>query len=212
VYDELRKRAEEAVGFMPRPEGEALYEAGLAGATRGSLLEIGSYRGKSTIYLGAAARAGASVLFSIDHHRGSEEHQPGEEYHETDVYDDERGRIDTLPSFLRTIGEAGLADVVAPLVGASEDIAARWTEPLGLVFIDGGHSERAARADLDGWAPKLGDGGLLVIHDVFEDPADGGRPPYEIFRRALASGIFSEVSRAGSLRVLERVGDRVERR
>ena len=49
-------------------------------------------------------------------------------------------------------------------------------------------------------------GGTLAIHDVFPDPSDGGRPPYEqIFRPALESGRFCLVSSAGSLRVLRRV-------
>jgi MMP 1-O-methyltransferase len=209
VDEELLKRAEAAVGFMPRAEGLALYEAGRRAAANGPLLEVGSYRGKSSIYLGAAARGAGVVLYSIDHHRGSEEHQPGEEYHDPDVYDAARGRIDTLPSFLATLAEAGLNDVVVPLVGRSHELAREWSLPLGLVFIDGGHSDSAARADLESWAPKVAPGGLLAIHDVFEDPAAGGRPPFDIYKSALESGYFVDEGREGSLRVLERVGDRI---
>ena len=202
--EQLRKAGREAIGFMPEPEGLALYEAGLEGARVGPMVEIGSYCGKSAIYLGAAAEERMAVLFSIDHHTGSEEHQPGEEYHDPRLVDPETGKIDTLPTFQKTIVEAGLENSVVAVVGDSVAIASRWTRPLGLVFIDGGHSEAAAKADLDGWAPHLLPGGLLVIHDVFPDPADGGRAPFEIYESALASGDYEEVRAVDSLRVLRK--------
>lgn len=207
--DSLRKFAERARGFMPPNEGLALFRAGCAGAPKGPLLEIGSYCGKSAVYLGAAARECGARLFTIDHHRGSEEHQPGEEFHDPEIYDASSGRIDTLPFLLETLAAASLEDVVVPLVGASTEMARSWSVPLGLLFIDGGHSSPAAQDDLAGWAPHVALGGLLVIHDVFENPEDGGRPPYEIYRRALDGGSFVERSAEGSLRVLERVVDRV---
>ena len=192
---------------MPEPEGLALYEAGLEGARVGPMVEIGSYCGKSAIYLGAAAEERMAVLFSIDHHSGSEEHQPGQEYHDPRVVDPESGKVDTLPIFKRTIVEAGLENSVVAVVGDSAAIAAHWSRPLGLVFIDGGHSEEAASADLEGWTPHLSPGGLLLIHDVFPDPADGGRPPFIIYERALASGEFEEVRAVDSLRVLRKRSD-----
>lgn len=200
---DLLAAARDAIGFMPEDEGIALYEAAVDGGTRGPLLEIGSYCGKSTIYLGAAARAAGTRVFSIDHHRGSEEHQPGQEYFDERLYDADAGRVDTLPEFRRTIERARLGDVVMAIVGDSAAIARDWDVPLGLVFVDGGHSAAAAHADYEGWAPHLVPDGLLAIHDVFEDPAEGGRPPYEIYLRALDDG-FEEVARAGSLRILRR--------
>lgn len=202
--EKLRAAAEAAIGFMPPDEGLALYEAALD-APRGPFLEVGSYCGKSAIYLGAAARERGAVVYSIDHHRGSEEHQPGEEYHDPRLVDAE-GRVDTFPLFRKTIEEAGLTDVVVPLVAASPVVARGWATTLGFAFIDGGHSQAAADADFAGWAPHVAPRGLLAIHDVFEDPAEGGRPPYVIYRRAIDSGEFAEVSRTGSLRVLERTG------
>ena len=202
----LRRAAREARGFMPEDEGMLLYESALRGADAGPLLEIGAYCGKSTIYLGAAARIKQTVVFSLDHHRGSEEHQPGEEYHDEQLTDAD-GRVDTLPEFRRTIAGADLEDVVVGIVGPSALVARWWQTQLGMVLIDGGHSQAAADADYEGWAPRVAPGGLLVIHDVFEDPRQGGRPPYEIFRRALASQAFVERDGTGSLRVLERVGD-----
>ncbi|HEX2058863.1 MAG TPA: class I SAM-dependent methyltransferase [Actinomycetota bacterium] len=189
---------------MPPDEGLALYEAALR-APAGPMLEIGSYCGKSALYLGAAARERGTVLYSVDHHRGSEEHQPGQEYHDPALVD-EIGRVDTFPVFRRTIEDAGLTDVVVPVVAPSAVAARWWATPLGLVFVDGGHSQAAADDDFAGWASHLVHRGLLVLHDVFEDPAEGGRPPYVVYRRAIDSGDFREVSRTGSLRVLERTG------
>ncbi|HWL66275.1 MAG TPA: class I SAM-dependent methyltransferase [Actinomycetota bacterium] len=192
---------------MPEEEGLALHRVGLRGAEVGPLVEIGSYCGKSAVYLGAAARERNVVLYSIDHHRGSEEQQPGEEFHDPRLVDPVTGKVDTFPFFRKTIQSADLDDTVIPIVGESSRVAAGWTTPLGLVFIDGGHGEEAARADLVGWAPHITAGGLLAIHDVFEDPAEGGRPPYLIYRAATATGAFKEIGQSGSLRVLERIGD-----
>jgi MMP 1-O-methyltransferase len=204
---ELRKHAEAARGFMPVDEGQALYEAGLAVAVDGPLLEVGSYCGKSAVYLGAAARERGRVLFSVDHHRGSEENQPGWEWHEPDLVDPAVCKMDTLPLFRRTVHDAGLEGTVVAVVGDSSRVAANWATPLALLFIDGGHGVEPARSDYERWTPHVLPGGQLVIHDVFPDPADGGRPPYEqIYRPALASGRFAELRAVGSLRVLERVG------
>jgi predicted O-methyltransferase YrrM len=201
----LRRAAERAVGFMPPGEGVALYETAAAYAPRGPILEIGTYCGKSTIYLAAAARAAGQLTITVDHHRGSEEHQPGWEYHDPALVDSAVGRIDTLPLLRKTLASAGLEDYVIVIVGRSSDVAKLWRTPLGLVFIDGGHTDEAARADYAGWAPHVAPGGALAIHDVFTDPADGGQAPYRIYQRAVGSGHFKEVRVEGSLRVLERL-------
>jgi len=200
----LRRAARDAVGFMPEAEGVALYEAGLRAARLGPLLEIGSYCGKSAIYLGAAARATGTVLFSVDHHRGSEEQQPGQEYFDPRLLGSD-GRVDTLAAFRRTLAAAGLESVVIAVVGDSGTVAAHWGTRLGLVFIDGGHSDAAAQGDYEGWARFVCPGGLLAIHDVFDSPAQGGQAPLHVLRRANASGHFREVSAVGSLRVLKKV-------
>lgn len=200
----LREAARDAIGFMPENEGLALYDAALTVAADDPLLEIGSYCGKSTIYLGAAAKVAQSVLYAVDHHRGSEEHQPGEEYHDPRLLDPETGRVDTLPTFRRTIEEAGLVDWVVAVVARSDVVRNMWQTPLSFVFIDGGHSKEAARKDFM-WSTAVRLGGLLAIHDVFPDPADGGRPPFEIYKQALETREFEEVAEEGSLRVLKRV-------
>ena len=199
---ELERLAAGTPGFMPETEGLALYRSALEAVRRGPMLEVGSYCGKSAIYLGAGARDGAGVLFSVDHHRGSEEHQPGEEHHDASLVD-ESGRIDTLPCFRRTMAAARLESWVLAVVGDSTQVARWWRTPLSLVFLDGGHSQQQADTDYEGWAPHLMPGGVLAIHDVFPDPRDGGRPPYEIYRRALGEG-FVELSAEGSLRLLRR--------
>jgi predicted O-methyltransferase YrrM len=202
----LRAVARAAKGFMPDDEGMALHEAALSVPVDGPLLEVGSYCGKSTVYLGAAARPLGRVLFAVDHHRGSEENQAGWEHHDPSVVDPTTGRMDTLPFFRRTIEEAGLEDCVVAVVGVSAVVAAAWRTPLAFLFVDGGHGEEPAWADYRGWTPHLVPGGLLAIHDVFPDPADGGRPPYELYRHALDSGEFEEVAACGSLRILVRRG------
>ena len=189
---------------MPPDEGLRLYAAAAALDVAGPLLEIGSYCGKSSIYLGAAAQQSGRVLYALDHHRGSEENQPGWEWHEPDLIDREIDRIDTLPHFRRALHEAGLEGSVVALVGDSPTVAAAWTTDLALLFIDGGHGSGPAHRDYESWVPLVVIGGTLCIHDVFPDPDDGGRPPFEIYRRALDSRAFTEIDAVGSLRVLRR--------
>ncbi len=211
--DDWLALARSAKGFMPDDEGVALYQAGLVAAHGVSpsrpFLEIGTYCGKSAVYLGAAAEETGTVLFSVDHHRGSEENQAGWEHHDPALVDPASGRMDTLPWARRTVERAALEESVILVVGPSTVVAAQWTTPLALLFIDGGHGREVAWADYRGWAPKVAPGGLLAIHDVFADPADGGRPPYELFCAALASGRFEACPElgCGSLRVLRRAAE-----
>ena len=203
---EVLAHADAARGFMPPDEGRALYRHAAAVSAEGPFLEVGSYCGRSTCYLGAAALEAGRLLFALDHHRGSEENQAGWEWHEPDLVDPATGLMDTLPLFRRTIHGAGLEGTVVALVGDSPAVAAAWDTPLALLFIDGGHGTEPAHLDYEGWMPQVAPGGTVLIHDVFEDPADGGRPPYEIWTRALGSGCFAEVDAVGSLRVLVRIG------
>jgi predicted O-methyltransferase YrrM len=190
---------------MPPAEGEALYDIARAYAGVGPIAEIGTYCGKSTIYLAAAAGAAGQLVRTVDHHHGSEENQPGWEYHDTELVDPATGRLDTLPHFRSTLAASGLEEHVIAIVGRSADVARLWRTQLGMLFIDGGHTDVAAVADYEGWAPWVAPGGALAIHDVFPDPADGGQAPYRIYLRAMNSGGFAEVRVEGSLRVLERI-------
>jgi MMP 1-O-methyltransferase len=207
--DELTSRlfelADRVTGFMPADEGGALHDAALQYLEHGVAVEIGTYCGKSTVLLGAAAHARGSVLYTVDHHHGSEEHQPGWEYHDISMVDEVTGLFDTLPTLRHTLDEAGLDDTVVAVVGKSTVVARGWRTPLQMLFIDGGHSEEAAQRDFDGWVKWVSAGGALVIHDVFPDPRDGGQAPYHIYCRAVESGAFVERSALGSMRVLQRV-------
>ena len=201
----LRAAAEAAPGFMPPREGMALFDAAVAAKPDGPLVEIGSWMGKSTLYLAAAARERQTYVVTVDHHRGSEEHQPGWEYHDSSLVDPSVGLVDTLPRFRRTVAEAGAEDVVVAVVARSEVLAPLWSTPLALLFLDGSHTEESARRDQDAWVAKLAVGGTLAIHDVFPDPADGGQAPFGVYTRVMASGDFAELPGTGSLRLLRRL-------
>ncbi len=203
IPPDLLQHALDAKGFMPPDEGLFLHERAVERLPLGPVLEVGSYCGKSAIYLGAAALETGGTVFTVDHHRGSEENQAGWEHHDPSLVDPDFGRMDTLPTFRRTILRAGLEDQVVAVVGTSKTVAGHWRTPLSLLFIDGGHGEKPAHDDYDFWTPHVMPGGLLLIHDVFPDPADGGRPPYEIYLRALEDG-FTEVGVCGSMRALQR--------
>ncbi|WP_026917329.1 class I SAM-dependent methyltransferase [Gordonia shandongensis] len=210
LSDERLRVARDAPGFMPLDEAHALYAAAAACLSAddavGVGVEIGTYCGKSTVFLGAAAQEHDALVVTVDHHRGSEEHQPGWEYHDAGLVDPHSGLLDTAARLRRTLFDADLEQTVLALVAPSTAAARVWGREVDFVFIDGGHSLEAAQNDYDGWARWVRRGGALLIHDVFPDPADGGRPPYEIYRRALESGRFTESAAHGSLRVLTRSG------
>jgi MMP 1-O-methyltransferase len=199
----VRKVADDAKGFMPPDEAEALWDAAWAMAPEGVILEVGTYCGKSATWLGAAAELRGGRVVTVDHHRGSEENQAGWEHHDASLVDPDIGLMDTLPYFRRTMHAAGLEDVVTAVVGRSTTVAAMWSTPLAMLFIDGGHAEEHAQNDYSGWAGFVQAQGVLAIHDVFEDPADGGQAPFHIYLRALDDG-FVEARHVGSLRILRR--------
>ena len=192
-------------GFLEKEEGEYLYKFAKKHSSKGPCLEIGSYCGKSAIYLGAAVKENNQFLFSIDHHKGSEEQQPGEEFFDPDLLDESGKGINTLPFFLETLDKANLKDHVIPIISSSIEASEVWSKPLTMVFIDGGHSEKTANEDYEVWHPHIIKGGLLAIHDVFPDPEDGGRAPFNIYKKAKESGLFKEVKMVNSLALLEKL-------
>ena len=192
-------------GFLDEEEGRCLYEIALEAGRLGPCLEIGSYCGKSTLYLAAACCKTSGILFSIDHHQGSEEQQRGEEYFDPDLFDPHTGGVDTFKEFKATIQRGGLEDTVVPIVSRSEVAARLWATPLSLVFIDGGHSMQAACTDYHAWSGHILPGGFLLIHDIFVDPSQGGQAPHHIYNRALESGLFRKVKMVKTLGVLKKV-------
>jgi predicted O-methyltransferase YrrM len=190
-------------GFLADDEAAALYQ--YASLSHGPILEVGSYCGKSTIYLGTAAKKNGGVVFAVDHHRGSEEHQLGEEYHDADLFDASVALIDTFKEFRKNMRAADLEDTVVPVVSSSKVAARFWHTPLAMVFIDGGHSFAAAECDYRSWAVHVNIGGILAIHDLFPNPDEGGQAPITIYRMALASGLFEEVEVVNTLGILRRI-------
>ena len=202
---DLLEHALAAKGFMPLDEGDLLHRLARERLPHGPVLEVGTYCGKSAVYLGAAAREVGGTVFTVDHHRGSEENQEGWEYHDPTLVDPESGRMDTLGHFRRTITRAGLEEQVVAVVGRSTTVSEHWRTPLSLLFIDGGHTDEHAGNDYEGWGRWVAHDALMVVHDVFPDPADGGQAPYRVYRRALEGGDFAETEVLGSMRVLTRV-------
>ncbi|RPJ16291.1 MAG: class I SAM-dependent methyltransferase [Desulfobacteraceae bacterium] len=200
-----RELIDSVKGFLDHEEGMRLYETALSVAGLGPCLEIGSYCGKSAIYLGTACREKNGILFSIDHHRGSEEQQPGEEYFDPELFDHVSWHVNTMEKFRETLGRAGLEETVVPVVARSDVAERMWASPLHLVFIDGGHSYETAMTDYNCWAKHLISGGYLLIHDIFSNPAEGGQAPYRVYNHAIESNLFIELPMTKTLGVLKRV-------
>ena len=192
-------------GFLSEEEGEKLYSLALESSKKGPILELGSYCGKSTIYIGSAVKDNNSLLYAVDHHRGSEEHQVGEEYHDPDLYDAAADAVDSLPALRSNLRRFELEDSVVPIVGSSEMVGRFWKISLSMVFIDGGHSLESALADYRIWSCRLISGGYLAIHDVFEDPSLGGQAPRKIFELAQQSGLFYRETLHQTLGVLRKL-------
>jgi len=191
-------------GFLAENEGEALFELACDTSLIGPCLEIGSYCGKSTVYLGEACRRTGNTLYAVDHHRGSEEHQRGEEYHDASLYDPTTMCMDSFPAFRETLKLADLENTVVPIVSPSAVAAKHWNTPLGLVFIDGGHSHESSMLDCRIWSEKLSKNGVLAVHDIFENPEDGGQGPYLALQALLSSGQYESIKQVGSLGVLRK--------
>ena len=196
-------------GFLDHDEGICLYNHALSSSKKGPILEIGSYCGKSTIYLATAAKEYNCSVYSVDHHTGSEENQVGWEYHDIELFDEETGKINSFPEFMRNLRKANLLDTVIPIVSDSSLVSRDWKIPLSMIFIDGGHTMEAAFNDFNNWKDKIIKGGILAIHDVFPNPDDGGRPPFEIYRKALSENNFKEVEAVKSLRILEKLNETI---
>ncbi len=194
----------EIKGFLDEDEGLRLFELALEACSLGPCLEIGSFCGKATVYLGAACKLKGKTLFSIDHHRGNEEQQPGQPYYDAELMDNRSGVIDSFPYFRAVLERAELSDVVVPIVAKSNVAARDWTTPLGLVFIDGGHSYETVAEDYNLWHKHLLPGGFLAFHDIYLDPSEGGQAPRQVYTQALSSGMFERKKMTKTLGVLQR--------
>jgi predicted O-methyltransferase YrrM len=147
---DLRKRLDELPGWLSHEEGETLYTLAQKCTGRGVIVEIGSWRGKSTTCLGLGSKAGKEVrIYSIDRHTDG-----------------------TFLDFLQNIEKAGLTDLVTPIRSRSQDAWQDFAEPIELLFIDGAHEYDLVKDDFDHWVPKVVDGGVVAMHDTtwFEGP------------------------------------------
>ena len=190
-------------GFLDLNEGIALYEEVKRVSENNFCVEIGSYCGKSTCFIGQACKENKSKLITIDHHKGSEEQQLGELYFDAEVYDEKLGRVNTLPLLIKNLAKFDLEDVVKPLVMDSISASKIVENNADLIFIDGSHTFESAESDYELWKNKIKKGGTLAIHDVYDSEDEGGQAPNKIFKQSLNEG-FNLMKRVKSLVLLQK--------
>ena len=190
-------------GFLDLNGGIALYEEVKRVSENNFCVEIGSYCGKSTCFIGQACKENKSKLITIDHHKGSEEQQLGELYFDAEVYDKKLGRVNTLPLLEKNLAKFDLEDVVKPLVMDSISASKIVENNADLIFIDGSHTFESAESDYELWKNKIKKGGTLAIHDVYDSEDEGGQAPNKIFKQSLNEG-FNFMKRVKSLVLLQK--------
>jgi predicted O-methyltransferase YrrM len=177
-------------GWLSDAQGRALLAAAAATTGRGAIVEIGSWKGRSTVWLAEGARLAGQRVHAIDRHTQSREDPSA----------------NTLADFLENINRAGVADVVEPLVMASAEAAAVVRGPVELLFIDGDHSFDGVRRDAEIWLPRVVEGGVVMFHDVASASYEG---PRRIFRRMVCwNERFAGVRRVGSMAIARRTARR----
>ena len=110
-----------------------------------------------------------------------------------------------MPEFLKNLRSSNLGKYIIPILNKSSEASKTFKELISLLFIDGGHSLEAALSDYNSWKDKICSGGLLVIHDVFPNPEDGGRPPFEIYSKARKSKQFEDLGIYETLGILKKI-------
>jgi predicted O-methyltransferase YrrM len=188
--EHARQRAALVEGWLSDAQGRALFRAAAETDGRGAIVEIGSWKGRSTTWLASGARLAGHRVYAIDPHCRSREYASAE----------------TLDEFLGNLARNGLADIVEPLVMTSEAAAAHIEGPVELLFIDGDHSYDAVRRDAELWLPRLIEGGTVMFHDVATAAYSG---PRRIVREMVCrSPWFHGISRVGSMVVAHRTRGR----
>jgi predicted O-methyltransferase YrrM len=198
------KKFDSIKGFLAHEEGLLLYELTKKYCLKNFAVEIGSYCGKSACYIGQACKENKTYLMTIDHHRGSEEQQYGEEYFDPDEYNYDKEIVDTLPTLLKNIQKFRFEEVILPVVNSSELASKEIENNIDLVFIDGSHTFESARKDYVSWKNKIRIGGILAIHDIYDSEVEGGQAPKEIYEKALSEN-FKLLKRVNSLVALLRI-------
>ena len=184
--ERARQRAAQIDGWLSDAQGRALFQAAAASTGRGAIVEIGSWKGRSTTWLASGARLAGRRVYAIDPHSLSREDP----------------EADTLDEFLANLARGGLTDVVDPLIMRSEEAAARITGPIELLFIDGDHSYEAVRRDAELWLPRVMEGGTVMFHDVATAAYTG---PRRVVRQMVCRNPhFHRIGRVGSMVVARR--------
>jgi predicted O-methyltransferase YrrM len=191
-------------GFLDHTEGLRLFEIAKISSKLGPCIEIGSYCGKSAIYLGTGCKESDGVLYTIDHHRGNEEQQKGEEYFDPEIYDESNEWIDTFGFLRNTLKDFQLEESVVPVVSTSKTVSNNWNTPISLLFIDGSHTFESAFNDYKYWSDYIIKGGYLLIHDIFKNPDEGGQAPHELYKHAIESGNYEVHDMTKTLGVLRK--------
>ena len=184
--ERARAVAADVEGWLSDAQGVALFNAAAAATGRGHIIEIGSWKGRSTVWLASGARVAGQRVIAVDPHTGSHE-------------DPSARTFETFESNLR---RAGVADAVTPMVMSSAEAARQLTGGVEILFIDGDHSDAGAAADVEIWLPRLIEGGTVLMHDVINVAYTG---PLRAFRRAICwSGEFRSIRRVGSMGIATR--------
>lgn len=149
-------------GWLTDIEGVGLYLAAKHGPGEGSIVEIGSFKGKSTIWLAKGSkRVDREKVYAVDTHLGSPEHRPGGEFAS---HMPSEGTTELV--FRQSIRQADVEDWVLPLIMSSDDAFKAWRDPIRLLFIDAEHTYEAVRNDFRNWQQHVVVGGLVAFHDV----------------------------------------------
>jgi MMP 1-O-methyltransferase len=166
-FDRAWSFAERIKGWLRREEGELLYRLSAEACLYSRVVELGSYCGRSSIVL-AASLAGRSQLplACVDTFRGSCEHQPGGRYFDPDML--VGGVVNTYPAFVRSLKAAELWDHVEAMQLSTREAATKFTDPVGLLFMDADHEYTAVCEDLRFWLSRVVSNGYIVLHDVGE--------------------------------------------
>ena len=185
-------------GFLSDKEAKKLQELFLNVHHLGAVLEIGTYCGKSTLNFAHVAKKINGLVYTVDHHIGSEEHQLGEEYFDQENFDETLNRVNTIPLLQKNLEEVKEITNIIPIIGDANTISQSWQTRLGMLFIDGSHSFESANNDYENWKHLIEKHGALAFHDIYEDPSKGGQAPYKVFQKAIDDGfkIFDRVDTA----------------
>lgn len=153
--EETRSIADTVEGWLTDREGQTLYNLAKNCKGEGVIVEIGSWKGKSTIWIGNGSKNGNSVLiYAIDPHTGSLEHQK------------ENNFVKTFEDFKKNIKNAKVDDIIVPIVKTSKDAAKTFNKKVEFIFIDGAHEYNSVKLDFDMWVPKVLNGGIIAFHDT----------------------------------------------